>query len=131
MIMSMLHFFQTKIAEAGGGLTDLSGISVDSQSQVANADFAGLTNVVVDILVSAVIPLIFALAFVVFILGVSRYVWSGGSEDKRKEGALFMTYGIIGLFAMFSVWGLVGLFTTFFGEELGSTRVVAPQLKER
>lgn len=67
---------------------------------------------VIDIINNIAVPLIFALAFLVFIWGVFTYFIRGASnEEKRKEGSQVMLYGIIGFFLMISVWGLVRILT--------------------
>jgi len=48
-----------------------------------------------------------AIALLVFIWGIVKYMTSAGSADKAKEGKSIMIYGVIALFVLFSVWGLV------------------------
>ncbi len=77
------------------------------------ASFAGfITSIINGILV----PLVFAIAFLVFIWGVYTYfILGGGNEEKRKEGKNFIIYGIIGFFVMISIWGLVSILVNTFG----------------
>ncbi len=72
----------------------------------------------------SVIPLLFVLAITVFLFGVVKYMMNGDDETARKEGAQFMTWGIIALFVMISVWGLVGILRNTFG-----IKNVIPQLQ--
>jgi hypothetical protein len=73
-----------------------------------------------------VVPLIFAIAFIVFIIGVYRYFVAGGAnEEKRQEGQKFVLWGLIGFVIMFSVWGLINLLVTSLGFN-GSTRPALP-----
>lgn len=63
-------------------------------------------------MIGSAIPILFAIAVIVFVWGVFRYVIAEG-EDKQV-GKNVMFYGIIGLFVMVSVWGLVTLvYNTF------------------
>ena len=63
-----------------------------------------------------VIPLIFALAFLVFIYGVAKHFFlSGDDEGARESGRQFMLWGIVGLVVLFSVWGLVSLLLSTLG----------------
>lgn len=63
-----------------------------------------------------IVPVIFAIAFLVFAWGVIRYFFlHGGNEDKRTEGKQFMLWGILGLALLFSVWGVVNLLLSTLG----------------
>lgn len=73
---------------------------------------------------AAIIPLIFTIAFLVFIWGVVNYMRNADNEKKREESKKFIYYGIIGLVVMVSLWGIVKIVTTTFG--LGNT---VPQLQ--
>ncbi len=64
-----------------------------------------------------VIPLLVGLAVVGFLYGVLRYIYSGGDEEKRKEGVRFMTYGLVGLAVISTLWALVSVISmTFVGK---------------
>lgn len=54
----------------------------------------------------AVIPLLYTLAFLFFLIGVVRFFFSG-SEEGRKKGKGFMIWGLVALVVLFSVWGMV------------------------
>ena len=71
--------------------------------------FATLTQSVVSFVDSGVIPLLYAFAFLVFIIGMARFFFLEG-EEERKKGKEFMFFGIIGLAVIFGVWGVVHLF---------------------
>ena len=60
------------------------------------------------------VGLIIGLAFVVFLWGIFKYVYTASLEGK--EGARqTIIYGLIGLFVMLAVWGLVKILVgTFF-----------------
>lgn len=61
------------------------------------------------------VPLIFALAFLVFIAGVFQYLIAGaGNQEKRTQGAQMVLWSILGFFVMISVWGLVRILTGTF-----------------
>jgi len=71
---------------------------------------------VTGILNDAVIPLIFAMAMVMFVWGaVNFFIINGDEAPKREQGRQFMIWGIIALAVMLSVWGLVGILKTTFG----------------
>lgn len=56
------------------------------------------------------VPLLFAVAFIVFLFGVFRYFIAGGaSDEKRKEGRTMIIYSVVGFAVMIVLWGLVNL----------------------
>lgn len=62
------------------------------------------------------VPLLFAVAFIVFIFGIFQYFIAGGAdEEKRTKGRSFMLWGIIGFFVMVSIWGILNLLVNSFG----------------
>jgi hypothetical protein len=62
------------------------------------------------------VPLLFAIALIVFIWGVVQaFILGGNNEEKRDDGKKFILWGIIGLFVMTSIWGIVALFVNTFG----------------
>lgn len=63
--------------------------------------------------INTAIPTIIALAVLVFIWGVFRYVVSSDEEAKGK-GKDLMIWGVVGLFVMISVWGLVNILSNTF-----------------
>ncbi len=81
------------------------------------AQFVGSGSTgIIGLLNTVVVPVIFALAFLVFIYGVVKYLFiSGGEETKRTEGRNFMLWGIIGMVVLFSVWGLVSILLSTLG----------------
>lgn len=62
------------------------------------------------------VPLLFAVAFIVFIFGIFQYFIAGGAdEEKRSKGKSFMLWGMIGFFVMVSIWGILNLLVYSFG----------------
>lgn len=83
-------------------------------AQVNSINDAG--NIIIGLINNVAVPLIFALAFVVFIWGVFQYFIAGGhDEEKRESGKQLMLWGLIGFFVMISVWGLVHILLGTFG----------------
>ena len=71
---------------------------------------------VIGLLSLVVVPVIFALAFLVFIWGVVKHFFlHPGDETKRAEGRQFVLWGILGMVVLFSVWGLVNLLLSTLG----------------
>lgn len=57
------------------------------------------------------IPLIFALALLLFIYGMFKYfILGGGSDADREQGKQLILWAIIGFVMMVSIWGIVNMF---------------------
>lgn len=65
-------------------------------------------------IVNKVIPFLLAIAVVVFIWGVIKYIISQSSEDKMAARNVIV-YGIIGIVVILSIFGLVKLTQDIFG----------------
>ncbi|MEI7709113.1 MAG: hypothetical protein WCI76_00155 [bacterium] len=63
---------------------------------------------------TAIIPLIFVLAFLMFVWGVVKFTLNSSEEIKKEEGRQFMLWGVVGLTVMVCVWGLVGILANTF-----------------
>lgn len=75
--------------------------------------------------IKLLVPFIIGLTLLVFLWGIFKFIFAGGSDKDVTEGAKLMTWGIVSLFVMVSVWGLVSILTkTFFNDN-----VIIPQLK--
>lgn len=78
------------------------------------ASLRELTESIKTFVNTSVVPLIYALAFLVFIVGMVRYLFLEQGEEGREKGKQLMLWGIIGFVVMFSVWGLVNLLLNTF-----------------
>jgi Type IV secretion system pilin len=82
------------------------------------ADYIGTTPTtgVIGLINLVLVPVIFALAFLVFIWGVIKYfIIHGGEETKRVEGRQFVLWGLIGIVVLFSVWAFVNILLSTLG----------------
>ncbi len=73
--------------------------------------FDTLLNKIVAQIISPIIYLMMALAFLYFLWGVFIFIKNADSPDKRTEGYDHMMWGIIGLFIMISANGIISLIT--------------------
>lgn len=114
--------FDTTLSGSGHDKTFGDGATVPVSSGCPK--IAKLSDLICEItwLLNRALYFIFALAFIVFLHGVYKYIKKGGDEKARKEGANFMWYGIVSLAVMFSVWGLVN----FVLNSVGFTAGVVP-----
>ncbi|MFT5849541.1 MAG: hypothetical protein ACI9H6_000350 [Patiriisocius sp.] len=80
---------------------------------MASAQFGGVDTFFTNIstfINSILIPLIFAVALLVFLYGVFKYfILGGGNESAREEGKKLVMYSIVGFVLMVSIWGIVNL----------------------
>jgi hypothetical protein len=67
---------------------------------------ASIVNDIVTFFDTALIPLLYAAAFLFFIWGLYQYFFTE-DEKKRAKGREFVVYGLIGFVVLFSVWGIV------------------------
>ena len=74
------------------------------------APIQNLSTSLIGILNTVVVPLVFALAFIVFLWGVFQaFILGAANEEKRKEGGKFVLWAVIGFVIMISIWGIVNL----------------------
>ncbi len=85
-----------------------------------------LATNIVSFINDVLVPLIFAVAFIVFLFGVFRYLIAGAANpEKRQTGQQMVMYSLIGFAVMISVWGLVNLLVGTFGFD-SNTRPCLP-----
>jgi hypothetical protein len=91
-----------------GGLSFVPALAFAQQN--FNLSNGGISGVLVNIsaILTYVVPILIALAIIVFLWGVLKFILSAGNDEKRTEGKNFMIYGIIGIVVMVSIWGIVG-----------------------
>ncbi|MCH7883244.1 hypothetical protein IIA95_02420 [Patescibacteria group bacterium] len=81
---------------------------------LAQGDVQAFLSSIIGVL-NQVVPLLIAIAGVVFLWGVVLFVMGAGDEEKRKTGRNLIIYGLIGLAVMISFWGLVNILLATFG----------------
>ena len=86
-----------------------------AQAQITN--ITGVGNFIINTVINGVlVPVLFAVAFIVFIWGVFQtFILGQGSDDAKEKGKNLMLWGLIGFFVMVSVWGLVNILTGSVG----------------
>ncbi len=61
------------------------------------------------------VPLLFAIAFIVFLYGVAQaYIFSRGDQEGVSKGHKHILWGVIGFAVMISIWGLVNVVANTF-----------------
>lgn len=75
----------------------------------------------ITFITNTLVPLVFAIALVVFIWGLFMSFILGGSDpEKQKQGRDLMLWGIVAFFVMVSVWGLVNVLSGILGIGAGA-----------
>ena len=90
--------------------------------------FAALNNVsdvgslIINTINNVLVPVLFAVAFVVFLWGAfNTFILGANSDEVKEKGKNLMLWGLIGFFVMVSIWGLVNILTgtVSFGNNAG------------
>jgi hypothetical protein len=75
-----------------------------------------ISNVIIFTINSVLVPLIFAIAFIVFLYGIAKaYIFSQGDLEAVSKGHKLILWGLIGFAVMISIWGLVNIVANTFG----------------
>jgi len=80
--------------------------SVSAASGKTFADW--VNNDIVYFADKYVLPLLYALLFLLFIFGMFRYFFTGG-EENREQGKYFALWSVIAIVAVFAIWGVVNI----------------------
>lgn len=92
------------------------GLSYGSSGYTCTGGVDCIAGTIITLINSTLVPLVFALAFIVFLWGVAKaYILSRGNQTTVKEGHQLIIWGIAGFVVMLSVWGLVNVFANTFG----------------
>jgi hypothetical protein len=80
------------------------------------SNICSIGETILYIINSILVPLLFAIAFIVFLYGIAKaYIFSYGDEERVKEGHKLVLWGIVAFVIMISVWGLVNVVANTFG----------------
>jgi hypothetical protein len=65
---------------------------------------------------NTILPLIFTIALLFFLVNAARYFVFGGADEKSQDKARLMAlYGIGAFVFLVSIWGIVNMFVSGFG----------------
>ena len=113
-------------ANASSGLTGATSssgaVTTPGTGGINTSYLKGYSDSIIGIVNGILVPLLMAVALLVFLYGVFNYFILGAdSDDKRKEGRTFILYGVIGFAVIVSVWGLVNILLSTLGLSAGGT----------
>ena len=95
---------------ASGTIAALALPLVSFAQTVRNLSDAG--SFVINIINNVLVPVLFAVAFIVFLWGAfDTFILGASSEETKEKGKNLMLWGLIGFFVMVSIWGLVNILT--------------------
>lgn len=98
--------------------------SIGSGDACVSSYIGCLGTQIINIINGVLVPVVFALAFIVFLYGIAKaYIFSAGEPEEVAKGHKLLMWGIIAFVVMLSLWGLVNVVAGTFG--LGG--VSAPQ----
>jgi len=132
----LVSFAQTSIYTDSAGGFQINSVGTNSSFSFGNMGGGGVfmcgasnicrvASTILFIINSVLVPVIFALAFIVFLYGIARaYIFSRGEPDEVSKGHQLILWGVIGFVVMVSLWGLVNVVANTFG----LTGSVAPLL---
>lgn len=90
----------------------LTAFALPLVSLAAINNIAGAGSFIIDTINGVLVPVLFAIAFIVFLWGAfTTFIVGAGSEEVKEKGKNLMLYGLIGFFVMVSIWGLVNILT--------------------
>jgi fumarate reductase subunit D len=82
------------------------------------ANFTPLQKIIVATsnIIGSLVPVMIALAVVVFFWFLVQFIWKGAEDPKvHQNGMKGMGYSLLAIFVMVSLWGIIG----FVGNALG------------
>ena len=85
-------------------------ISFAQQTTLGGNNLGEFLLSIVRFINDVLVPVVWAIAFIVFIWGIFQYFIAGGAdEEKRSQGKQLAFWGIVAFFVMMSLWGIVNL----------------------
>lgn len=100
----------------GGGFFGISFGNGGGFTGTCNVTICGIGGTILFIINSILVPVLFAVAFIMFLYGVAKaYIFSHGNEEAVADGHRLVLWGVVGFAVMLSLWGLVNVVANTFG----------------
>ena len=98
------------LAITSGALAAFALPLITSAQAIGN--LKGVGDLIISTINNIVVPVLFAIAFIVFLWGAfDVFILGANSDDVKEKGKNLMLWGLIGFFVMVSIWGLVNILT--------------------
>jgi len=95
----------------------------------ADAVTLGHTISTVSQIINGLIPIVLAIAVLIFFWGLAMYLLNASNNEKRIEGINIMFMGIIAIFVMVSIWGIIRILQQTF--KVDQAKPIVPDKIER
>lgn len=94
-------------------LTLMTPLLASAATSINNISGAG--QFIISTINGVLVPVIFALAFLVLLVGLFKaFIIGANDENAKDQGKNLIIYGIGGMVAMLTIWGLVHIITGSF-----------------
>jgi hypothetical protein len=84
-------------------------------SSALSSELTTLLGKLSTYIVNPLIELLFAIAFVMFLVGVYEFVRGAADPDARAKGGQHILWGVVGLAIMVSVYGIIRIIANTLG----------------
>lgn len=121
-----------KALALGTGTLAAMALPLVSFAAISNLSDAG--SFIINFINNILVPVLFAVAFIVFLWGAFKtFILGANSEEVKEQGKNLMLWGLIGFFVMVSIWGLVNLLTNTvsFGNNNGPSTLPSTGVQVR
>ncbi len=103
-------------SNAGGTWGVFYGSGGSGAGGLCSGTVCGIASTILYLINSVLVPLLFAIAFIVFLYGIAKtYIFSAGEPEEVSKGHKLVLWGLIGFVVMISLWGLVNVVANTFG----------------
>ena len=103
----------------------IGGLLMSPVMALAQTPLENTVNAVQNI-IDLLIPLLLALAVLLFFWGLVKYIANASDEAAKESGKTLMIWGMIAIFVMVAFWGIIGYVQESTGLSGSVTVVKAP-----
>ena len=108
-------------------MTLLSPVYAQAINITPGGQFAGLNDITIANIISALIVLVLVIAALIFffmlVWGGIRYITSGGDKAQTEAARGQITAALIGLVIVFAAWAIINLIQIFFNIDIISLNI--------
>ncbi|MBX4199873.1 hypothetical protein KW790_00170 [Candidatus Parcubacteria bacterium] len=76
-------------------------------------------------ILNPLILLLFAIAFIIFFIGIVKFISNAGDAEGRKQGKRSILFGLIGMLIMFSAYGIIRFILNTLNSTIGTSQAPA------